>query len=201
MYPQKFRHFESIWIKKSGKSWKVPVAFFEKRHLATFAFFKALKKNCRAAECGANGPLQSVPNGMLSNSRNRRRMWKLTLLRNVKPASKSSQFPLYSRTAKVWGNVLRIDFPIYIFHFFSFSDIESHTCDWKEGEKSWEQKECQNGCSFWSTFYWFCMSHFRSSRESWSFLNGQHWMFVRSSNVSHVWGSWASERKKNEPTL
>lgn len=59
----------------------------------------------------------------------------MTLLRNVKPASKSSQFPLYSRTAKVWGNVLRIDFPIYIFHFFSFSDIESHTCDWKEGEK------------------------------------------------------------------
>ena len=84
-------------------------------------------------------------------------------------------FPIsspFKNCQSIWGNVLRIDFPIYIFHSFSCSGKSRLTCVWllgkKKGMEKKVEKECQNGCSFWSTFYWFCMSHFGlwSSRAS-----------------------------------
>ena len=66
-------------------------------------------------------------------------MWKLTLRNVTKFRAPSSQiFPIsspFKNCQSIWGNVLRIDFPIYIFHSFSCSGKSRLTCVWLLGKK------------------------------------------------------------------
>ena len=119
-------------------------------------------------------------------------------------------FPIsspFKNCQSIWGNVLRIDFPIYIFHSFSCSGKSRLTCVWLLGKKKGMEKKLRRSVKMvvlsgqlFIDFAWVILVFGRVARVmiffEWTTLNVR--AFLECLACLGLLSSWTQKKKMNQ---